>query len=120
MGEHSVVSLRLFHERFEEEFLWDSEMIKIKAADLKSKEAASGKGVISQSKIRRKANWQRAASSVLVTIGSHLPDPVHALAGNKEKKAKPEPTFKIFTNLEILTNPARSSRLHFFTQNIHN
>lgn len=38
MVEHSVVSLRLFHERCEEEFLWDSEMIKIKAADLKSKE----------------------------------------------------------------------------------
>ncbi|KAL4575579.1 hypothetical protein LXL04_022427 [Taraxacum kok-saghyz] len=38
MVEHSVVSLRLFHERCEEEFLWDSEMIKIKATDLKSKE----------------------------------------------------------------------------------
>nr|XP_043608763.1 THO complex subunit 2 [Erigeron canadensis] len=38
MVEHSVVPLRLFHERCEEEFLWDSEMIKIKAADLKSKE----------------------------------------------------------------------------------
>nr|GEU67318.1 THO complex subunit 2 isoform X2 [Tanacetum cinerariifolium] len=38
MGEHSVVSLRLFHKGYEEEFLWDSEMIKIKAADLKSKE----------------------------------------------------------------------------------
>ncbi|XP_071702863.1 THO complex subunit 2 [Rutidosis leptorrhynchoides] len=38
MVEHSVVPLRLFHERCEEEFLWDSEMIKIKATDLKSKE----------------------------------------------------------------------------------
>nr|GEZ99692.1 histone H3 [Tanacetum cinerariifolium] len=31
-------------------------------------------GVISQSKIRRKANWKRVASAVLVAIGSHLPD----------------------------------------------
>ncbi|GJX03399.1 hypothetical protein Tco_0189315, partial [Tanacetum coccineum] len=38
IGEHSVVSLRLFHEWCEEEFLWDSDMIKIKATDLKSKE----------------------------------------------------------------------------------
>ncbi|XP_052205277.1 THO complex subunit 2 isoform X2 [Diospyros lotus] len=36
--ESALVPLRLFQERCEEEFLWDSEMIKIKAADLKSKE----------------------------------------------------------------------------------
>ncbi|XP_017222292.2 THO complex subunit 2 [Daucus carota subsp. sativus] len=36
--ECSLVPLRLFQERCEEEFLWDCEMIKIKAADLKSKE----------------------------------------------------------------------------------
>ncbi|KAM7467402.1 hypothetical protein LguiB_014964 [Lonicera macranthoides] len=36
--ESSLVPLRLFQERCEEEFLWESEMIKIKAADLKSKE----------------------------------------------------------------------------------
>ncbi|KAK2995185.1 hypothetical protein RJ640_005775 [Escallonia rubra] len=36
--ESSMVPLRLFQERCEEEFLWESEMIKIKAADLKSKE----------------------------------------------------------------------------------
>ncbi|KAL7163366.1 hypothetical protein ACSBR2_039463 [Camellia fascicularis] len=36
--ESALVPLRLFQERCEEEFLWESEMIKIKAADLKSKE----------------------------------------------------------------------------------
>ncbi|XVE91824.1 hypothetical protein REPUB_Repub01dG0045100 [Reevesia pubescens] len=36
--ESSLVSLRLFHERSEEEFLWEAEMIKIKAPDLKVKE----------------------------------------------------------------------------------
>ncbi|KAK3040726.1 hypothetical protein RJ639_028016 [Escallonia herrerae] len=36
--ESSMVPLRLFQERCEEEFLWESEMIKIRAADLKSKE----------------------------------------------------------------------------------
>ncbi|KAA8529838.1 hypothetical protein F0562_034393 [Nyssa sinensis] len=36
--ESTLVPLRLFQERCEEEFLWESEMIKIKAADLKSKE----------------------------------------------------------------------------------
>ncbi|KAL8105802.1 THO complex subunit 2 isoform X3 [Apium graveolens] len=36
--ESSLVPLRLFQERCEEEFLWECEMIKIKAADLKSKE----------------------------------------------------------------------------------
>ncbi|XP_057478199.1 THO complex subunit 2 isoform X1 [Actinidia eriantha] len=36
--ESAIVPLRLFQERCEEEFLWESEMIKIKAADLKSKE----------------------------------------------------------------------------------
>ncbi|KAL7000788.1 THO complex subunit 2 [Sarracenia purpurea var. burkii] len=36
--ESALVPLRLFQERCEEEFLWESEMIKIKATDLKSKE----------------------------------------------------------------------------------
>ncbi|CAI9096818.1 OLC1v1033039C1 [Oldenlandia corymbosa var. corymbosa] len=36
--ESALVPLRFFQERCEEEFLWESEMIKIKAADLKSKE----------------------------------------------------------------------------------
>ncbi|XP_031492162.1 THO complex subunit 2 isoform X2 [Nymphaea colorata] len=36
--ESATVPLRLFQERCEEEFLWESEMIKIKAQDLKSKE----------------------------------------------------------------------------------
>ncbi|KAL3502101.1 hypothetical protein ACH5RR_036550 [Cinchona calisaya] len=36
--ESALVPLRYFQERCEEEFLWESEMIKIKAADLKSKE----------------------------------------------------------------------------------
>ncbi|XP_058182779.1 THO complex subunit 2 isoform X3 [Rhododendron vialii] len=36
--ESALVPLRLFQERCEEEFLWESEMIKIRAADLKSKE----------------------------------------------------------------------------------
>ncbi|MCL7046579.1 hypothetical protein MKW94_030124 [Papaver nudicaule] len=36
--ESALVPLRLFQERCEEEFLWDSEMIKIKAPDLKAKE----------------------------------------------------------------------------------
>ncbi|XP_059649799.1 THO complex subunit 2 [Cornus florida] len=36
--ESALVQLRNFQERCEEEFLWESEMIKIKAADLKSKE----------------------------------------------------------------------------------
>ncbi|XP_047330287.1 THO complex subunit 2 isoform X2 [Impatiens glandulifera] len=36
--ESALVPVRLFQERCEEEFLWESEMIKIKAADLKSKE----------------------------------------------------------------------------------
>ncbi|XP_017971050.1 PREDICTED: THO complex subunit 2 isoform X2 [Theobroma cacao] len=36
--ESSLVPLRLFHERSEEEFLWEAEMIKIKAPDLKVKE----------------------------------------------------------------------------------
>ncbi|GKD37395.1 hypothetical protein Tco_1257602 [Tanacetum coccineum] len=35
-------------------------------------QVTSGKGVISQSKIGRKANWQRDASAVLVATGSHL------------------------------------------------
>nr|GFC58415.1 hypothetical protein [Tanacetum cinerariifolium] len=37
-------------------------------------------GVISQSKIRRKANWKRVASDILVAIGSHLPDLVRLYA----------------------------------------
>ncbi|KAK6146688.1 hypothetical protein DH2020_020557 [Rehmannia glutinosa] len=36
--ESALVPLRFFQERCDEEFLWESEMIKIKAADLKSKE----------------------------------------------------------------------------------
>ncbi|KAF3669942.1 THO complex subunit 2 [Capsicum annuum] len=36
--ESALVPLRFFQERCEEEFLWESDMIKIKAADLKSKE----------------------------------------------------------------------------------
>ncbi|KAM1011881.1 hypothetical protein ACFX2C_047172 [Malus domestica] len=36
--ESSLVPLRLFQERCEEEFLWEAEMIKIKAQELKSKE----------------------------------------------------------------------------------
>nr|XP_027098247.1 THO complex subunit 2-like isoform X1 [Coffea arabica] len=36
--ESALVPLRFFQERCEEEFLWESEMIKIKATDLKSKE----------------------------------------------------------------------------------
>ncbi|XP_010271209.1 PREDICTED: THO complex subunit 2 isoform X2 [Nelumbo nucifera] len=36
--ESTLVPLRLFQERCEEEFLWESEMIKIKAQDLKAKE----------------------------------------------------------------------------------
>ncbi|KAF9623440.1 hypothetical protein IFM89_003024 [Coptis chinensis] len=36
--EYGLVPLKLFQERCEEEFLWESEMIKIKAQDLKAKE----------------------------------------------------------------------------------
>lgn len=36
--ESALVPLRLFHERCEEEFLWEAEMIKIKAQELKGKE----------------------------------------------------------------------------------
>ncbi|GAB2282383.1 THO complex subunit 2 [Dionaea muscipula] len=36
--ESTLVPLKLFQERCEEEFLWESEMVKIKAQDLKSKE----------------------------------------------------------------------------------
>ncbi|GAV74210.1 Tho2 domain-containing protein/Thoc2 domain-containing protein [Cephalotus follicularis] len=36
--ESALVPLRHFHERSEEEFLWEAEMIKIKAQDLKNKE----------------------------------------------------------------------------------
>ncbi|KAI8538772.1 hypothetical protein RHMOL_Rhmol09G0129800 [Rhododendron molle] len=42
--ESALVPLRLFQERCEEEFLWESEMIKIRAADLKSKERVKMKG----------------------------------------------------------------------------
>ncbi|KAJ8760884.1 hypothetical protein K2173_021922 [Erythroxylum novogranatense] len=38
MLESTLVPLRLFQERCEEEFLWEAEMIKIKAQDLKGKE----------------------------------------------------------------------------------
>ncbi|XP_021909786.1 THO complex subunit 2-like [Carica papaya] len=38
LSESSLVPLRLFQERCEEEFLWEAEMIKIKAQDLKGKE----------------------------------------------------------------------------------
>ncbi|KAH9619794.1 hypothetical protein KSS87_016190 [Heliosperma pusillum] len=36
--ESSLVPVRLFQERCEEEFLWECEMVKIKAQELKSKE----------------------------------------------------------------------------------
>ncbi|CAM8983263.1 unnamed protein product [Rhodiola kirilowii] len=38
LAETQIVPMRLFHERCEEEFLWEAEMIKIKAQDLKGKE----------------------------------------------------------------------------------
>ncbi|KAK7836659.1 tho complex subunit 2, partial [Quercus suber] len=38
MADSALVPLRLFQERCEEEFLWEAEMIKIKAQDLKNKE----------------------------------------------------------------------------------
>ncbi|GKC15726.1 hypothetical protein Tco_1012508 [Tanacetum coccineum] len=48
-------------------------------------QVTSGKGVISQFKIRRKANWQRDASDVLAVTGSYL-DLVDGLAENKENE----------------------------------
>ncbi|KAF7146554.1 hypothetical protein RHSIM_Rhsim04G0143900 [Rhododendron simsii] len=42
--ESALVPPRLFQEHCEEEFLWESEMIKIRAADLKSKEQVKAKG----------------------------------------------------------------------------
>ncbi|KAK1308545.1 hypothetical protein QJS10_CPA09g00274 [Acorus calamus] len=46
--ESTLVPLRLFQERCEEEFLWESEMIKIKAQDLKLKEVRANTRLLYQ------------------------------------------------------------------------
>ncbi|XAR65132.1 hypothetical protein NMG60_11009111 [Bertholletia excelsa] len=75
--ESSLVSLRLLQERCEEEFLWESEMIKIKAADLKSKEVRVNTRLLYQ---QTKFNLLREESegyAKLVTLlcrGSEVPN----------------------------------------------
>ncbi|CAK9182664.1 unnamed protein product [Ilex paraguariensis] len=71
--ESTLVPLRLFQERCEEEFLWESEMIKIKAADLKSKEVRVNTRLLYQ---QTKFNLLREESegyAKLVTVLCRVP-----------------------------------------------
>ncbi|KAL0409045.1 UNVERIFIED_CONTAM: THO complex subunit [Sesamum radiatum] len=73
--ESALVPLRFFQERCEEEFLWESEMIKIKAADLKSKEVRVNTRLLYQ---QTKFNLLREESegyAKLVTLLCQVPEP---------------------------------------------
>ncbi|RAL47850.1 hypothetical protein DM860_011435 [Cuscuta australis] len=70
----AVVPLRFFHERCEEEFLWEAEMIKIKAPDLKSKEVRVNTRLLYQ---QTKFNLLREESegyAKLVTLLCQIPE----------------------------------------------
>ncbi|KAK4484105.1 hypothetical protein RD792_011325 [Penstemon davidsonii] len=72
--ESALVPLRFFQERCEEEFLWECEMIKIKAADLKSKEVRVNTRLLYQ---QTKFNLLREESegyAKLVTLLCQLPE----------------------------------------------
>ncbi|XP_016465502.1 THO complex subunit 2 isoform X1 [Nicotiana tabacum] len=72
--ESALVPLRFLLERCEEEFLWESEMIKIKAADLKSKEVRVNTRLLYQ---QTKFNLLREESegyAKLVTLLSQMPE----------------------------------------------
>ncbi|CAH9146449.1 unnamed protein product [Cuscuta epithymum] len=72
--ESALVPLRFFQERCEEEFLWDAEMTKIKAADLKSKEVRVNTRLLYQ---QTKFNLLREESegySKLVTLLCQIPE----------------------------------------------
>ncbi|KAF7145111.1 hypothetical protein RHSIM_Rhsim04G0125900 [Rhododendron simsii] len=64
--ESALGPLRLFQERCEEEFLWESEMIKIRAADLKSKEVRVHTCLLSQ---QTKFNLLREESKGYAKLG---------------------------------------------------
>ncbi|KAK4423361.1 THO complex subunit [Sesamum alatum] len=73
--ESALVPLRFFQERCEEEFLWECEMIKIKAADLKSKEVRVNTRLLYQ---QTKFNLLREESegyAKLVTLLCQVPEP---------------------------------------------
>ncbi|KAL2518582.1 THO complex subunit 2 [Abeliophyllum distichum] len=72
--ESALVPVRFFQERCEEEFLWESEMIKIKAADLKSKEVRVNTRLLYQ---QTKFNLLREESegyAKLVTLLCQVPE----------------------------------------------
>ncbi|GER41251.1 THO complex subunit [Striga asiatica] len=72
--ESTLVPLRFFQERCDEEFLWESEMIKIKAADLKSKEVRVNTRLLYQ---QTKFNLLREESegyAKLVTLLCQVPE----------------------------------------------
>ncbi|XP_057777651.1 THO complex subunit 2 [Salvia miltiorrhiza] len=72
--ESALVPLRFFQERCDEEFLWESEMIKIKAADLKSKEVRVNTRLLYQ---QTKFNLLREESegyAKLVTLLCQVPE----------------------------------------------
>ncbi|KAM3363868.1 THO complex subunit 2-like [Capsicum galapagoense] len=72
--ESALVPLRFFQERCEEEFLWESDMIKIKAADLKSKEVRVNTRLLYQ---QTKFNLLREESegyAKLVTLLCQIPE----------------------------------------------
>ncbi|XP_022991162.1 THO complex subunit 2-like isoform X1 [Cucurbita maxima] len=72
--ESAFVPLRLFQERCEEEFLWEAEMIKIKAQELKSKEVRVNTRLLYQ---QTKFNLLREESegyAKLVTLLCHVTD----------------------------------------------
>ncbi|KAH6773938.1 THO2 [Perilla frutescens var. frutescens] len=72
--ESALVPLRFFQERCDEDFLWESEMIKIKAADLKSKEVRVNTRLLYQ---QTKFNLLREESegyAKLVTLLCQVPE----------------------------------------------
>ncbi|KAG8382675.1 hypothetical protein BUALT_Bualt05G0101900 [Buddleja alternifolia] len=72
--ESALVPLRYFQERCEEEFLWESELIKIRAADLKSKEVRVNTRLLYQ---QTKFNLLREESegyAKLVTLLCQVPE----------------------------------------------
>nr|GMD23387.1 THO complex subunit 2 [Ipomoea batatas] len=72
--ESGLVPLRFFQERCEEEFLWEADMIKIKAADLKSKEVRVNTRLLYQ---QTKFNLLREESegyAKLVTLLCQIPE----------------------------------------------
>ncbi|KAL7149573.1 hypothetical protein ABFS83_05G050400 [Erythranthe nasuta] len=72
--ESALVPLRFFQERCDEEFLWEAEMIKIKAADLKSKEVRVNTRLLYQ---QTKFNLLREESegyAKLVTLLCQVPE----------------------------------------------